>query len=1284
MSARHAQRVQLFEALLQPLPSPSPEGPSTGGSSAPLAEQGRAGGGDGAVGGAERGGTQDELRRLCLEGIPDVPSHLRPRIYASLLSLPPPSSLTSQYSSFVAEISSRISALPPPSPDAAAKQEERYDRLLREIERDVERTFGGLAWFGAPVAGEGEGEGDALWERITMLDEAEKKKARELAKAMRAAKEENAAAAGSPVDGEGPKSPPPALTLDPPPGSPEAEDATSTVDVPPTPTTPTTASSSTFLPPKRPHSRREALLRPLFIYAFLNPGVSYVQGMSYLAAILLYIFSAARPPSPRPASEDGADSAPPPSPALQAEAYTFFALGALLSQLRDLYTPTLDGTSSPRPFSPHARSDSGSGSGGGFALPTGLGATVSRFNALLMTMDPNVAEALERKGVEMGGLVIRWWTTMFANEFTLPDVVRIWDRLLSFYPPEDSHQPAEALSPVLGHLIDMGLAIVLLERQKIVSPFSRLPEILTLLQSPSADVDRLLQTAWDVRERRLGRGTHTHAKRSSVSSDVSSSSPAKGVFGFGKKLWSSASSPSPAPRSSFNPAAPPSDAADYELDDRSSAAGSDYGRPRFGSLAFSSPRSSQDLSGNVTVVDGKVLPPPPARIDQHLHQQQRHGQHETIASLIEQELQAELAAERAGLRSPDEADEYGIEDEEGDEQEGSSPFAKRTASGWSGFKSSLSRFAASDTAANLQKRATNLQIAAANASSTASTRLQTFQSSDAAAALYKAQTNAAAKAQLLREQLAQDAPDRLAKIREAATGAGGRLMATGGSERGSVPGSPSELPFTPPGPHRAGSPLSSPRLGATGSVDMGRTGSNGPKPLLLSSSARKAENRLDEVGSEAPSSRRSSMNWGRSPSASPVASRTPLLSPDTSIPPLSRSPSRGGAHGRSASHFDTPSRIGPSSAGNPASSFRPRSSSVAQNSPAYSLQDEDSPISSARIRDATLRRGGPSSRVREDGSPVPSSARPAQNGRGWQLSDAPIRPKEALQLPPLDLGFNPSEVEESVEPLKKEGLGISEAVEQLGLGRMTLGSGEEQEREAPFSPPQEVVSSPQEQPFSPPQEQPFSPPREEPFNPPTDDAAPAVSPATTRPPRQSSLASSTSSATSPPPPQRTSSLASTDLATSLPASSTASSVTTPPSAPSSTSGPADGDEYAPLSAAPSLSRSKLVRRPPAQRKRTSRSSISTSASVDLTGAEARRVASEFLTRSSSRASSIAASGEEGGAQGAGVGARRSLHRKRASEGGARLSRAEFDENSFLDAYGGEEDGVEELAEGEGK
>lgn len=102
--------------------------------------------------------------------------------------------------------------------------------------------------------------------------------------------------------------------------------------------------------------------------------------MSYIAAVFFFIFA----------------SDPKLTPA-QAEASTFFAFGAIISQLQDLYVPTLDQTI------------------GGH----GLAATMERFHGLLLWLDPTLADTLERKRVDLGGLILRWLTTVFANEVSL-------------------------------------------------------------------------------------------------------------------------------------------------------------------------------------------------------------------------------------------------------------------------------------------------------------------------------------------------------------------------------------------------------------------------------------------------------------------------------------------------------------------------------------------------------------------------------------------------------------------------------------------------------------------------------------------------------------------------------------------------------------------------------------------------------------------------------------------------------------------------------------------------
>ncbi|GAA6061848.1 hypothetical protein JCM10212_000765 [Sporobolomyces blumeae] len=1215
---------------------------------------------------------RNELRDLALQGVPDAPPSIRPGTYEALLSLPSPAQSSEQYALFLESISSQLRSLDPPEAGSSTAGRDgadggkgengsgrdlgaRVDKVLREIEQDVERTFASLAWFGMPVetgppeddasAKEAPDANDAVWDRLGMLHDLDHSIASDLARRPPSATESGPNdAAGADELPAGANSLPspsenPTLTLNIPSSAPND---TTSVDIPPSPNTPTvrdtpslggkTAQGATTPVPlsedsrrRRPRSRRDLLVRPLFVYAFLNPGLSYVQGMNYLAAVSFYVFSLA--PSTQTSSPPSEPSATTRSPPLArgstlslAESQTFFAISALLSQLQDLYVPLHDGPAA-------ALSNLSRGGGGG----TGLGAMLERLANLLRWLDPNVADALERKGIEVEPFGIRWLTTMFANEFMLPDLVRIWDRIVSLYPHESD--PPEALSPVLAHLLDLALAIVVTHRSTILSPFSSAQKLYSVLQSPSiegSDVDKLLALAWDIRERRLGRGSSA-ARADVPSTPTKRASTGAGAFAgmLKSRLFSATTPNSSSSPHGGSPRSVSSQAHDFELaDTASSVADSQQSRdrletrggPRFGSIAFSSPRSSvlDPLDHNVTMIEGKLLPPPPARM----------GEQESIASLVEAELGAP---------------EYGIDDDDDDDLDDEDPDTSTTSlGGW--FKSSMSRIAASDAAANLSKRATNLQIAAAQSASTTASRLS---SSDAAAHLLKTQTNLAVQAQLIKNRVTAE------QIGTRVRDVGERFMASTGSERGHGGGEGlMETPFTPPSVFSGGT-IRRPRPRATSPGESAGAGGHGsspslsaPRPLLLSGSARRAHNgSIDESSSSPGSSRPSSIASNRSPSVSPVLSRSthlPLLSPDMSIPPLSRSPSQS-SHGRSSSHFDTPTRSVP------ASTFRPRSSSQATASPYQ--HDDDVPLALGRVESASarLRRGLGQSQPAVPSNPS-SAARPSNEGRGWTLSDAPVRsapPPDlregefsdrlaglAIQIPGAsqDSSASPAVAEEDKPispPPRASSLAASQAAEHASVGSS------EPKESGSVPPGPRAGPAPSESPFSPPSEpteSPFSPPdleqTETPFVPPTF-TEPAF-----EPPRSSS-----------PVPDPDEPLATGPTAETL--------------------------------SRPSLSRSKVVRRPGVNKKRSSRGS-SFAGSVDFGTAgsstsgsisrDERRIASEFLTRS---ASSRKTRGPGAETEREDLGEKRSSRSMAAGEPGANRS-SMYDEFSFLASYGDEQ------------
>lgn len=236
--------------------------------------------------------------------------------------------------------------------------------MLREIQQDVERTFGALAWFGV----EEETAQDALWERLDLL----------LPAVQREGETKQAPQDAGPAESS----------------------------------TPTQSTSRNG----RLRSRRQLVLRPLYLYASLNPGVSFVQGMSYIAAVFFYVFAQPSPVNNTATTELSATATP--TPFEEAEASTFFALSALLSQLRDLFVPALDGLGAGDDDDRVPTS----------TTSTGLGSALGRFRALLLVIDSTAADALDRKGVDLNGLVVRWLTTLFANEVCVLHSISLFRR----------------------------------------------------------------------------------------------------------------------------------------------------------------------------------------------------------------------------------------------------------------------------------------------------------------------------------------------------------------------------------------------------------------------------------------------------------------------------------------------------------------------------------------------------------------------------------------------------------------------------------------------------------------------------------------------------------------------------------------------------------------------------------------------------------------------------------------------------------------------------------------
>ncbi|KAI3980364.1 hypothetical protein MKX01_003903 [Papaver californicum] len=200
-------------------------------------------------------------------------------------------------------------------------------------------------------------------------------------------------------------------------------------------------------------ANQEALRRILIIFAKLNPGIRYVQGMNEVLAPLYYVF------------KDDPDE----ENAASAEADTFFCFVELLSGFRDNFCQQLDNS------------------------VVGIRSTIGKLSQLLKEHDEELWRHLEvTTKVNPQFYAFRWITLLLTQEFNFADSVHIWDTLLS-----DPEGPQETLLRVCCAML------VLIRRRLIAGDFT---SNLKLLQHyPSTNISHLLYVADKLRVRSAGR-----------------------------------------------------------------------------------------------------------------------------------------------------------------------------------------------------------------------------------------------------------------------------------------------------------------------------------------------------------------------------------------------------------------------------------------------------------------------------------------------------------------------------------------------------------------------------------------------------------------------------------------------------------------------------------------------------------------------------------------------------------------------------------------------------------
>ncbi|PKA51494.1 hypothetical protein AXF42_Ash002859 [Apostasia shenzhenica] len=195
-------------------------------------------------------------------------------------------------------------------------------------------------------------------------------------------------------------------------------------------------------------SNQESLRNVLIIFAKLNPGIRYVQGMNEVLAPLFYVYR----------NDQDANNA------VFAEPDAFFCFIELLSGFRDNFCQKLDNS------------------------VVGIRSTISRFSQLLKKHDGELWRHLEiTTKVNPQFYAFRWITLLLTQEFNFADALHIWDVLLS-----DAEGPQETLLRICCAML------ILVRRRLLAGDFT---SNLKLLQNyPATNISHLLYVANKLRE----------------------------------------------------------------------------------------------------------------------------------------------------------------------------------------------------------------------------------------------------------------------------------------------------------------------------------------------------------------------------------------------------------------------------------------------------------------------------------------------------------------------------------------------------------------------------------------------------------------------------------------------------------------------------------------------------------------------------------------------------------------------------------------------------------------
>jgi len=228
--------------------------------------------------------------------------------------------------------------------------------------------------------------------------------------------------------------------------------------------------------PQGQEAHWEVCERILHIFALLNPGIAYVQGMNEILGPIYYTFVT-----------DSKESE-----VQHAEADAFFCFTGLMSEIKDNFIKILDNSQ------------------------CGITHNMDSLMTMLHQNDPQLHDAITERGIKPQFFSFRWLTLLLSQEFLYPEIQRLWD---SFFADSDRFK----------FLLYFCCAMLVAQRTRLING-DFIDNMKVLQRYPiETDIYQLLQLACQIKDGKLI--LHTVPTKENPVVPHNSSSGRSGILG---------------------------------------------------------------------------------------------------------------------------------------------------------------------------------------------------------------------------------------------------------------------------------------------------------------------------------------------------------------------------------------------------------------------------------------------------------------------------------------------------------------------------------------------------------------------------------------------------------------------------------------------------------------------------------------------------------------------------------------------------------------------------------